>query len=175
MTPSILSANVTNPNCIRNGLPQYGEVPYRAKDLTTGIRCPSSVPCVLSALELALQSVRAQLVLGCFDWGSSVVKSRTSAARPAGFKARLCCGTAGEPRSRGCSLSSHSCEAAKRLYDIWAHQPRCQVPYGNEFIRPSGRCNHFNRKAAGCGEEGDVNGLEDALENSPKKPKLSCR
>lgn len=156
LTPSNLSANVTNSNCIRNGLPQYGEVQYGAKDLTAGIRCPSSLPRVLSALELALQSVRAQLVLGCFDWGSSVVKSRTSAARPAGFKARLCCGTAGEPRSRGCSLSSHSCEAAKWLYDIWAHQPRCQVPHGNEFIRPSGRYNHFNRKAAGGGEEGTL-------------------
>lgn len=52
----------------------------------TGIHCPSAVPCVLSALELTLQSVSAQLVLGCFDWGSSVVKSRTLQPGQLGLK-----------------------------------------------------------------------------------------
>lgn len=69
------------------------------------------------------------------------------------------------------SPSSHSCKAPKWLYDIQVHQPWCQAPHGKEFIRLSRQYNHFDRKWWGV----RGNYLEDALENIPKKPKLSCR
>lgn len=155
LTPSNLSANVTNPIGISNELSQYGEVQYEAKDLMTGIRCSSSIPRVLSALELTLQSVSAQLVLGCFDWGSSVVKNRILQPGQLGLKPDSAVERLGSLVQEAALYLHTTMKWQSGFYDIWAHQPRCQVPHGNEFIRPSGWYNHFNRKASwGREEEG---------------------